>query len=198
MGCVSQLTVNGIFRGAAYGLLGVGFALILGVTGRFHFAYSFTYTLAAYMVVLVHRSRRARRSGSRPCSGIARRRRSSASGIERFVYRPLAVRAGRHRPARHLRGVARHRASPARTSSASVLGSSQQILLGARAGAPPPLWEVHFLNFDVWQSVSSAIVLVVLASLLLKFTPLGRSIKATRVNPELARIIGIDAEPAST
>ena len=31
------------------GCLGVGFALILGVTGRFHFAYAFTYTLAAYM-----------------------------------------------------------------------------------------------------------------------------------------------------
>ena len=47
---VAQLTLNGIFRGTAYGILGVGFALILGVTGRFHFAYAFTYTLAAYMV----------------------------------------------------------------------------------------------------------------------------------------------------
>jgi branched-chain amino acid transport system permease protein len=46
---VAQITANGIFRGAAYGILGVGFALILGVTGRFHFAYAFTYTLAAYM-----------------------------------------------------------------------------------------------------------------------------------------------------
>ena len=44
-----QLTVDGFFRGCSYGLLGVGFALILGVTGRFHFAYGFTYTLAAYM-----------------------------------------------------------------------------------------------------------------------------------------------------
>ena len=46
---VRQLTVDGIFRGSAYGLLGAGFALILGVTGRFHFAYGFTYTLAIYM-----------------------------------------------------------------------------------------------------------------------------------------------------
>ena len=44
-----QLTANAIFRGAAYGLLGAGFAIILGVTGRFHFAYSLTYTLGAYM-----------------------------------------------------------------------------------------------------------------------------------------------------
>ena len=47
---VCQLTVSGIFNGAAYGLLGVGFALILGVTGRFHFAYAVTYTFAAYAV----------------------------------------------------------------------------------------------------------------------------------------------------
>ena len=44
-----QLTVDGFFRGCGFGLLGVGFALILGVTGRFHFAYGFTYTLAAYL-----------------------------------------------------------------------------------------------------------------------------------------------------
>ena len=39
---VAQLTLNGIFRGAAYGILGVGFALILGVTGRVNFAYALT------------------------------------------------------------------------------------------------------------------------------------------------------------
>ena len=46
---VKQLTVDGFFRGCSYGLLGAGFALILGVTGRFHFAYAFTYTFAVYM-----------------------------------------------------------------------------------------------------------------------------------------------------
>ena len=46
---VRQLTVDGFFRGCSYGLLGVGFAMILGVTGRFHFAYGFTYTLAVYL-----------------------------------------------------------------------------------------------------------------------------------------------------
>ena len=46
---VKQLTVDGFFRGCSYGLLGAGFALILSVTGRFHFAYAFTYTFAVYM-----------------------------------------------------------------------------------------------------------------------------------------------------
>ena len=45
----AQLTASGFFAVRRTGLFGVGFALILGVTGRFHFAYSFTYTLRAYM-----------------------------------------------------------------------------------------------------------------------------------------------------
>ena len=45
---IRQLTVDGFFRGCTYGLLGAGFALILGVTGRFHFAYGLTYVLAVY------------------------------------------------------------------------------------------------------------------------------------------------------
>jgi hypothetical protein len=89
---VSQLTVSGIINGAAYGLLGVGFALILGVSGRFHFAYAFTYTLAAYAVFWF-----SDRAGvpwwpsailgilSAVVVGVA---------IERFIYRPIAARAG--------------------------------------------------------------------------------------------------------
>ena len=42
-----QLTASGIINGAAYALLGVAFALILGVSGRFHFAFGLTYALTA-------------------------------------------------------------------------------------------------------------------------------------------------------
>ena len=64
-----QLTVDGFFRGCSYGLLGVGFALILGVTGRFHFAYGFTYTLAAYLAFTFTFRVGAGRSGRRRSSG---------------------------------------------------------------------------------------------------------------------------------
>src|SRR5215203_5610516 len=87
-----QLTVDGFFRGCGFGLLGVGFALILGVSGRFHFAYGFTYALAGYLVFTY-----AERVGipfwisavlgilSVGIVGVL---------IERVVYRPLATRAG--------------------------------------------------------------------------------------------------------
>ena len=96
----AQLTANGLFRGCSYGLLGAGFALILGVTGRFHFAYGFTYTLAAYLAFNFH----ARGTWAGPfhngvpfivaailgilCAALV------GTGIERFVYRPIATRAG--------------------------------------------------------------------------------------------------------
>ena len=63
---VRQLTVDGFFRGCSYGLLGVGFAMILGVTGRFHFAYGFTYTFAVYLAyTFTFRGRAAVLAGGR-------------------------------------------------------------------------------------------------------------------------------------
>jgi branched-chain amino acid transport system permease protein len=186
---VAQLTANGIFRGAAYGILGVGFALILGVTGRFHFAYAFTYTLAAYMAYTF-----VDRVGGMPfwfasMLGVVLVA-FAGTGIERFVYRPLADRAG----ATALLAI--FVASLGITIAGENLirllwSSSSQNLLGPDQIAYS-IWEVNFLNFDVWQAVSSFGCVVVLA-LVLRYTPLGRAIKATRANPELARTIGIDS-----
>ena len=187
---VAQLTANGIFRGAAYGLLGVGFALILGVTGRFHFAYSFTYTLAAYMAFTL------RFRGPKLPFWIA-----SFVGIlivtavgvliERFVYRPLAQRAG----ATALLAVF------VAALGIGIAGQNLIALLWSQAtqaffGPGKKAWSVgstRFENFDVWQTVSAFALVLVLTGLL-RFTGLGRAIKATRVNPELATIIGINAE----
>ena len=186
---VAQLTANGIFRGAAYGLLGVGFALILGVTGRFHFAYSFTYTLAAYMAFTF------RFRGPKLPFWIA-----SFLGIivatvvgiaiERFVYRPLAKRAG----ATALLAVF------VAALGIGIAGQNMVALFWGQAtqafyGPTKKAWSLgstRFENFDVWQTVS-ALALVLLLTALLKFTGLGRAIKATRVNPELATVIGINA-----
>jgi branched-chain amino acid transport system permease protein len=49
-----QLLVNGIVQGAIYSLAALGFALILYVTGTFHFAHGAVYTWAAYLVYVAH------------------------------------------------------------------------------------------------------------------------------------------------
>ena len=87
-----QLTVDGFFRGCSFGLLGVGFALILGVTGRFHFAYGFTYTLAAYLA-FTFTFRVDLPFWPSAILGVLF---AAVIGtlIERVVYRPLAANAG--------------------------------------------------------------------------------------------------------
>lgn len=185
---VSQLTANGIINGAAYGLLGVGFALILGVTGRFHFAYSITYTLAAYFMFTLW-DRVGLPIWPAVLLGILA---ATVLGVsmEQYVYRPLAVRAG----ATALLAI--FVASLGLTIAGSNLvqlfwGSENQILEGPQQEVIN--WgDVAFINFDLW-SVISAVVLVLILAALMRYTDLGRQIKATRVNPELAEIIGISS-----
>jgi branched-chain amino acid transport system permease protein len=185
---VKQLTVDGFYRGCSYGLLGAGFALILGVTGRFHFAYAFTYTFAVYMAY------QFTFPWGLPFwpSAILGVLVSAFVGvlIERIVYRPLAANAGANAL------LAIFVASLGLGIAGENLirlywGSETQSYYGPDKVAYT-FWDTTFINFDVWQA-ASAIFLVVALWALLRWTPLGRQIKATRVNPELARIIGINA-----
>jgi branched-subunit amino acid ABC-type transport system permease component len=185
---VKQLTVDGFFRGCSYGLLGAGFALILGVTGRFHFAYGFTYTLAVYMAwqftfplgipfwpsailgVLVA-----------ALVGVL---------IERSVYRPLVAKAGAN--ALLAVFVASLGLGIAGENFIRLYWGSQTQNYYGPDKVAYTVWGTTFINFDVWQA-ASAIILVVALAATLRWTALGRQIKATRVNPDLARIIGINA-----
>jgi branched-subunit amino acid ABC-type transport system permease component len=183
---VAQLTANGLFRGAAYGLLGVGFAIILGVTGRFHFAYSFVYALSAYMV-FTFTVRWNVPFWVAMALGILF---GGVVGvvIERGFYRPLAKRAGANAllaifVASLGLGIA------GENMIRWFWSSSSQNLVWHQSTYQ--IWKVRFLNYDVYQSLSGLAFVLVLTALL-RFTPLGRAIKATRVNPDLAQIIGIN------
>jgi branched-chain amino acid transport system permease protein len=186
---VSQLTATGLINGAAYGLLGVGFALILGVSGRFHFAYSFTYTLAAYLVFWF-----VDRAGvpfwisavlgilGAMVVGVA---------IERFIYRGIAARAGANALLAIFVAALGIGVAGQNLISLVFSSASQQIDSPAALRTPITWGSVVFRWIDVWQ-VLSAVAIVLGLTALLRFTPLGRAVRATRGNPEMARIIGID------
>jgi branched-subunit amino acid ABC-type transport system permease component len=185
----TQLTASGIFRGAAYGLLGAGFALILGVTGRFHFAYSLTYTLSAYLCFTFW-DRWGLPFWPASVLGILA---ATTSGpiIERFIYRPLAARAGA--TALLAVFVASLGIGIAGENLIRLLWSSSSQAFFGPAQSAWSIGDVRFLNFDVYQLIT-AVVLVVALALVLRYTGLGRRIKATRVNPDLANVIGIDSK----
>jgi branched-subunit amino acid ABC-type transport system permease component len=110
--------------------------------------------------------------------------------IERFIYRPLVARAGA--TALLAVFVASLGIGIAGENIIRLLWSSSSQNFFGPAQKRWSLGSVTFLNFDIWQTLTS-FGLVVLLALLLRFTPLGRQIKATRVNPELATVIGINA-----
>jgi branched-chain amino acid transport system permease protein len=185
---VSQLLVIGVINGAAYGVLGIGFAMILGVTGRFHFAFGFTYALAAYGVFWAYGRAGlpyivAVLFGILVCVLVG-------VGMERFAYRTLANQAG----AAALLAVfvaSLGLAIAGENVIRLTFSSAAQQIGGATSLRTPIHWgPTSFRWLDVWQVVSG-LVLTVLLTLLLRYTGLGRAIKATRGNPEMARIIGI-------
>jgi branched-subunit amino acid ABC-type transport system permease component len=185
---VKQLTVDGFFRGCSYGLLGAGFAMILGVTGRFHFAYAFTYTFAVYMAYQFTFPMGLPFWPSAILGVLV----SAVVGvlIERIVYRPLAINAGAN--ALLAIFVASLGLGIAGENFIRLYwGSETQSYYGPDKVAYT-VWDTTFINFDVWQAASAIFLILALAATL-RWTPLGRQIKATRVNPELARIIGINA-----
>jgi branched-subunit amino acid ABC-type transport system permease component len=184
-----QLTVDGFFRGCSFGLLGVGFALILGVTGRFHFAYGFTYTLAAYLAfTFVFRVNWP--FWPSVVIGILLTAVVGAL-IEARVYSPLAKNAG---PTALLAVfVAALGIGIAGENIVRLFwGSETQAFFGPKKTAITA-WDVTFINFDWWQGASGIVITLALAAML-RYTALGRRIKATRVNPDLAKTIGIDAD----
>ena len=184
-----DLTSHALWSGAAYGLLGAGFGLILGVTGRFHFAYGFTYTLSAYMAFTFW-DRVNLPFWPASALGVLF---ATAVGvlIERFVYRPLVARAGA--TALLAVFVASLGIGIAGENLISLLwSSSSQNFLGPTQTVHAWGTNIRFLNFDWWQALCGLVLVLVLAAVL-RFTSLGRQIKATRVNPELATVIGINA-----
>lgn len=192
----AQLTANGIFRGAAFGLLGVGFALILGVSGRFHFAYGALFTLTAYLAftftnrgVLPTAVEATLPFWPAALAGILVVT-ALGVGIERFVYQPLARFAGAN--ALLAIFVAALGLGIALENLIRLLwGSSSQPYFGPMQERWS-IWRVNFLNFDVYQLVLYTALMLAVAALL-RYTPLGRMVRATRSNPDLALTIGINS-----
>jgi branched-chain amino acid transport system permease protein len=184
---VGQAIVSGIVAGGGYALLGVAFALILGVTGRFHFAFAAIYTLSAYVTAVVLD---AWGLPLLPAALVG-----LALGVvlgvavEALVYRPIAARAGENA----LLGVFV-------AALGLVIAGENLIRLvwgnNARnmGGFPDHTYTVAGLNVTLLEVtlVLVAVAVAVSLTLLLDRTILGQQIKAVRGNPEMAQAVGVD------
>jgi branched-chain amino acid transport system permease protein len=184
---VGQSIVSGIIAGGSYALLGVAFALILGVTGRFHFAFAIIYTASAYLSAIVLDKWGLPLFPACLVGLVV----GVVLGIvvEAIVYRPLAVRAGENA----LLGVFV-------AALGLVIAGENLIRLvwgnDARNmnGFPDHTYTVANITFTLLELtlVLLAIVIIGALALLLDRTIVGQQIKAVRGNPEMAQAVGVD------
>lgn len=190
---VLQALVNGVINGCAYGLLAVGFALILSVTGRFHFAYAFTYALAAFLAAVLEREYGLPFLPS-AAAGLAA---AAVAGVacDAVVYRPLFDRAG---------GGAM---LVVFVASLAIVIAGENALSLAWGPGPRNLTGIGthsisvagatFTTLDV-ISVALSVVLCGGLWLLLSRSGFGREIKAVRANAQMSTALGIDVHRVHT
>lgn len=183
-----QLTVNGLINGSAYALVGVAFGLILGVTGRFHFAFTATYTISAYMAAQIGQSWGLDFWISLVMGALV----GTVLGvaIEYLIYRQLAFKAGAY--ALLIIFVASLGLSIAGENLIALVWikeASKQIQNLALKGIT--VGSVTFSNLSLYRVIVGWVLILVLG-LMLSRTSLGRMIRAVRVNPEMSLAVGIN------
>jgi branched-chain amino acid transport system permease protein len=183
-----QHIINAIINGSFYGLMGAGFGLILGVTGRFHLAFSTTFLAAAYAASVLN-------GAGVPLIlailiGLTV---SAALGvlIEAVIYRPV---------------VAKSATGGLLAVFVSALGVTilAENLIRLVWGSQAKTLSTGFKNsgLALGGSVSLSVlelvvivvswIVVVALWLYLRRSGQGRAIRAVQANPDMARVVGID------
>ncbi len=189
-----QQIVIGLDKGTTYALLGVGFALIIGVSGRFHVAYAVSFTLAAFVA-----SWATTLWGLPFWPGLALGALAAAAFgvvVEKFVYYPLsriALRNGTN--ALLMIFVA--------SLGISISGRNLiQLVATARAAASIGGFDNEAINVGPYITLTTlqiasfitSWVLIGLLSVVLARTTLGRMIRAVRANWEMSLCVGVSPQ----
>jgi branched-subunit amino acid ABC-type transport system permease component len=189
-----QQIVIGLDKGTTYALLGVGFALIIGVSGRFHIAYAVSFTLAAFVASWATTLWNLPFWPSLVLGALA----AALFGvlIEKFVYYPLsriALRNGTN--ALLMIFVA--------SLGISISGRNLiQLVATARAAASIGGFDNEPINIGPYITLTTlqiasfitSWVLIGLLSIVLARTTLGRMIRAVRANWEMSLCVGVSPQ----
>jgi branched-chain amino acid transport system permease protein len=186
---VAQLALAGAINGSFYALLGVGFGLILGVAGRFHYAYALVFTLAAYVTAVLE----SPWGVPYPLAVLAGLAAAMALGValERWVYRPLAREAGALSLLTVL--ISSLGVTIAGVNLITLIWTAFSKSIHLFQVRPLAVGGVTFTTLDITIVVVSWALIGALG-IVLNATDLGRSIKAVRGNPYLARIQGLEPD----
>jgi branched-subunit amino acid ABC-type transport system permease component len=181
---IAQLTANGIITGSAYALVAVGFGMIIHVTGRFHIAFAAIYAWTAFLAAQLQLSFGVSFSTAMIVATVVGM--AAALLIERFVYAPLVRRVG------HRSLFAIFIASLGLSTAAEALINIvwQNPITLETDVEPVALGTVNLTNLTLTGVIVTWVLVLILVAVL-RWTNLGRMIRAVRVNPDLAVDYGI-------
>lgn len=182
----AQLTANGVVTGSSYALVAVGFGMIIHIAHRFHIAYAAIYALMAFLAAQIQTTYGWPFVPALIVAtlvGVI-----IAVGSERLVYSPLARRVGNQDRALFPVFVASLGLSTAIEALINIIWPNP-VTTSINVTAVS-LGPVHMTSLTV-TSVIVTWVAVLLVAALIRWTRLGRMIRAVRVNPSLSVDFGI-------
>ena len=189
-----ELLFSGLTRGSIYALIALGYTMVYGIIGLINFAHGEIYMIGAftaYIVSTVLAIYGFPMLGIIVMAGLAAAIWSSAYGftIEKVAYRPL-----RHAP----------RLSPLISAIGMSIFLQNYVLLAQTSdflAFPELIPEFEFMepvahivgSTDMVILVTTAIVMVLL-TLLIKFTRIGKAMRATSQDKVMATLVGINVD----
>jgi branched-chain amino acid transport system permease protein len=187
---ILQSIVAGLVSGSLIGVLAIGFALIFGVAGRFHFAYATSFVGAIY--IAYHLAGAGVPLYLGVVGGILV---AIAIGVacEFFLYRPLVLQSG----VSGLLGVF------VTSLGVVIVGTNViELLWGSLAISLPTGYQISRISLGDGVGISNLDVVILAASLFitvatwafLKYAKYGRAVRAVRENPDMATAIGAHPE----
>ena len=185
---LAQLLLNGVALGAAYALVALGFVLVLNATSAVNFAHGDTVMAGGFLAVAMASLVPADLSGLGLLllPGVLVVMAAFGLVLSWLAYMPL-----RRQPpvAVFISTIA----------VGIILANGANAIFGAAPRAAPPLFGAGQLHIGTLIVGRQALAIIVVAAvliaalgLLLGHTQLGRKLRATAQDPEMARALGID------
>lgn len=189
-----ELFLGGLTRGSIYALIALGYTMVYGIIGLINFAHGENYMIGAFTALIVASVLTVlglNEFAILVLAAIVAAVYSSAYGytVEKIAYKPL-----RHAP----------RLSPLISAIGMSIFLQNYVLLAQTSDFLPfpnlipdmGFWEPysHYLRFTELVILLTTTIIMVLLTLLIKYTKIGKSMRATSQDRSMAMLVGVNVD----
>ena len=181
-----QHVVNGLILGSGYALMGIGLTLIFGIMRVVNFAHGELYMLGAFFLFTLFTLAKLPFvvAGVLAVVGVG----AAGAIIERLILRPLR---GQPLEIPMLATVAL--SVIIQNAAILIWDPSPKTIASPFSAVPLTLGPIHVVAIRIFAGVMAA-VLIVGSHLFIKKTRLGRAMRATFQDPDMARLTGVNVD----